>query len=89
MLEKRDAFTVEGKSYTDAYVVRVANLENNIQLRYGTEVYAPEKGLIYQEIQVMDTQCAYCCNGDLAFCNTLPWVEKAEKGVILKKRLLE
>lgn len=89
VLEKQAEYTSNGQLATDVFVVETANLQNNIQYRAGTEVYAPGKGLIYQEVQVMDTQCTFCCNGDFAFCNSLPWVEKAEKGLILKKRLVE
>lgn len=89
VLEKRAAYELPGRSVSDVFVVETAKLQNNIQFRTGLEVYAAGKGLIYQEIQVMDTQCNFCCNGDFAFCNTLPWVEKAEKGLILKKWLLE
>lgn len=89
VLEKRPEYSLPNRSYSDVFVVEIANLENNIQVRSGVEVYAPDKGLIYQEIQVMDTQCDYCCNGDFAFCNSLPWVEKAEKGLILRKWLVE
>ncbi len=89
VLEKRPDYSLNAQSYSDVFVVEIANLVNNIQLRSGMEVYAPDKGLIYQEVQVMDTQCEYCCNGDFAFCNSLPWVEKAEKGLILRKWLVE
>ncbi|PHN06606.1 hypothetical protein [Flavilitoribacter nigricans] len=89
VVERRAEFQLNGQSVPDVYVVRLADLENNIQYRSGYEVYAAGKGLIYQEIQVMDSQCEFCCNGDLGYCITLPWVEKAEKGLILKKRLLD
>lgn len=89
VLEQREAFEVAGQTFSDVYLVEVANFENKIEYRYGLEVYAPGKGLIYQELQVMDTQCEYCCNRDLGRCDPLPWIEKAEKGLILKKRLLQ
>lgn len=89
VVEKRPALQVADQSYGDVYVVELADFENKIEYRYGWEAYAPDLGLVYQEIWVLDTQCEYCCNRDLGACDPLPWVEKAEKGLILKMRLLQ
>lgn len=89
ILEYRDQYPVEGQTFSDVYLVQTADLENVIEYRYGLEVYAPDQGLIYQEIWVLDSQCELCCNGDIAGCTNLSWLERGEKGVILKKRLLE
>ncbi|MCB0629436.1 MAG: hypothetical protein R2824_18310 [Saprospiraceae bacterium] len=89
VLERRENYALEAASYSDVYLLELANFENLIEYRYGLEAYAPGKGLIYQEIWVLDTQCQYCCNGDFAACSALPWEEKAEKGLILRKRLIE
>jgi hypothetical protein len=89
VLERLATYQVENSSYSDVYVLELASFENLIEYRYGLEVYAPDKGLIYQEIWVLDTQCEFCCNGDFARCGGLPWEEKGEKGVILRKRLIE
>lgn len=86
--EKQAQYDLEGQQFSDVYLVELADFENKIEYRYGMEAYAPGAGLIYQEIWVMDTQCEFCCNRDLGACDPLPWVDKAEKGIILKKRLL-
>lgn len=89
IVEKRDQFLVDQQTYSDVFLVELANFENKIEYRYGLEAYAPNEGLVYQEIWVLDTQCERCCNNDLGACDPLPWVEKAEKGLILKKRLIK
>ena len=87
-MEKQDQYELEGQIYEDVFVVEIANFESRIEYRQGTEVYAPKIGLIYQEIQGMDTQCEYCCNLDLGACGPIAWVDKAEKGMIFRKRLI-
>lgn len=89
VLERREAYSLETVTYSDVYLLELANFENLIEYRYAIEAYAPDKGLIYQEIWVLDTQCDYCCGGDFATCGGVSWEEKAEKGLILKKRLVE
>ncbi len=70
--------------------VSLANAENAIEYRRATEQYARGVGLIYREWTVLDTQCRYCCGGDIgAACQALPWEEKAENGFILRQRLLD
>lgn len=89
IIDAPDAFSVAGRTYPDTRVVQIADFENKIEYRYGQEVYAPDIGMIYRELWVLDTQCEYCCNRDLAACDDLPWVEKAEKGVIVRQWLVE
>lgn len=72
-----------GFSYADAVFVQIADSEDNlIQHRRGFEVYAPNVGLVYRELYVLDTQCIEACAGQ-------PWEVKAEKGFIVRRSLLE
>lgn len=89
VLGKEAQFEVDGRTYSDVFLVELANFENKIEYRYGQEVYAPNVGMVYQEVWVIDTQCEYCCNRDLGACDPLPWTEKGEKGMILKRRLIQ
>jgi len=68
--------------------IQLANSENFIEYRQGKEHYAKNIGLIYRELQILDTQCEVCCNGDVGACIPLNWEQKAEKGFILRQRLL-
>lgn len=89
VIDRQDNYDLDGTIYSDVYLLELANFENLIEYRYATEAYAPDRGLIYQEVWVLDTQCDFCCGGDFAACGGFPWEEKAEKGLILKKRLVE
>ncbi len=64
----------------DVVNVQIANSENLIELRRGTEKYAKGIGLIYRELWILDTQCIEKCTGK-------PWTEKAEKGFIVKQKI--
>ncbi|MEM1320427.1 MAG: hypothetical protein AAGG75_09225 [Bacteroidota bacterium] len=57
-----------------------ADAENFIELRRSFERYARGVGLIYREMWILDTQ---------RISETDPWEEKAQKGFILKQRLIE
>lgn len=67
-----------GVRYPHALKITLAESESKIELRKGHEIYAYEVGLIYKELQIMDTQNI----------SDLPWEQKAEKGFILKQTLL-
>jgi hypothetical protein len=64
----------------DTVRIQQANTENFIELRYARETYVRGKGLAERELRILDTQ-----NID----DTRPWEEKAEKGFILRQRLVE
>ena len=71
-----------GFSYADAVFVQIADSGDNlIEYRRGYEVYAPNVGLVYRELFILDTQCIEACAGQ-------PWEEKAEKGFIVRQSLL-
>ena len=73
-----------GFSYADAVFVQIADSGDNLlEYRDGVEVYAPNVGLVYRELFVLDTQCLG------ADCDDIPWEVKAEKGFIVRQSLLE
>ncbi len=74
--------TVGTLTFDDVLTVREANNENLIELRRSNVKYAKGIGLIYRELWILDTQCIEACDGQ-------PWEEKAEKGFILKQRIIE
>lgn len=68
--------------FDDVVTVQEADSENLIELRSAVSKYARGVGLVYRELWILDTQCIDACAGQ-------PWEEKAEKGFILKQRLIE
>lgn len=74
--------------FDDVALIAHADSENLIEYRFAQEVFARHIGLIYAEIRILDTQCQACCNADFARCSNLPWTQKAEKGFIVKQRLI-
>lgn len=55
-------------------------------------VYARNVGLVFKELYVLETQCTDCDPGDVACviaCQQMPWEDKAEKGFIIRQRILE
>lgn len=72
-------------SFDSSLTVRQVDKENNIERRYSVEQYARGVGLIYKEMLILDTQC----DGNIANCIGVPWEQKAEKGFILRQRLLD
>ena len=82
--------TVSNENYPDVLTIQVADSENILEYRYGIERYAKDIGLIYRELQIIDTQCEICCANDTGeACDTLSWYDKGEKGLILRQRLIE
>ena len=83
------AFQMDNTSFPDVVEVALADNENLIERRFSKEVYARDLGLVFREMLILDTQCQVCCNGDFEACEGLDWEEKAEKGFILRQRLIE
>ena len=55
-------------------------------------IYAKGIGLVFRELWVLDSQCNSCEPADtecIIACQNLPWVDKAEKGFIVKETILE
>ncbi len=77
--------------YPDVSTLQQAQNENLIELRYSIEKYARGIGLVYREMQILDTQCIPNC--DLpnqppdCFCG-ISWEEKAEKGFTLRQTMI-
>lgn len=77
------------KTYDQLTLVEGADYENLLNRRLSIEGYAKNIGLVYREIEVFETQCQRCCNGDTGACLDLPWREKAEGGYIIKQWLVQ
>jgi len=80
----RASYNSNGFSEPNTVKVEIANSETLIEIRKGEEVYSLGKGLIYRELNVMDTQCG----GNPIDCAGINWIDKAEKGFIVKTRRL-
>ena len=72
--------TIGGVAYSEVSTIRNADSENLIELRYAQEKYARDAGLVERELRILDTQ---------QIDEFIPWEEKAEKGFILRQRLVE
>ena len=77
------------KTYDLLTLVEGADYENLLNRRLAIEGYAKNIGLVYRELEVFETQCQLCCNGDTGACLDLPWREKAEGGFIIKQWLVQ
>ena len=84
-----EAFDEEGLTFPDVLEVSMADNENLIERRFAREIYAKDIGLVYRELLILDTQCEVCCNLDFAVCEGIPWEQKAEKGFILRQKIIE
>jgi hypothetical protein len=80
-----EAGSVGDVNYDSLLVVEGADYENLLNRRLSIETYARHIGLVYRELEVFETQCQLCCNGDTGACLDLPWREKAEGGFILRQ----
>lgn len=87
-LSLADPFQVGDLLFDTVCSIQLADSENLVEYRQAKEHYAKNIGLVYRELQILDTQCEVCCNGDFAVCTTINWGQKAEKGFILRQRLL-
>jgi len=76
------ADTLGAFAFDSAAVVRSADSENLIELRFAEERYARGVGLYRRTLRILDTQCIEACQGQ-------SWEEKAERGFLLEQRLLE
>lgn len=83
-----EPLTLGAFQFPQTATVVPADSENLIERRFVKEQYARNVGLVYRELQLLDTQCNVCCNGNFADCENLPWELKAEKGFILRQRLI-
>jgi hypothetical protein len=74
--------SIGGLFFPEVLTVQEADDENLIELRRSFSHYARRTGLIYRERWILDTQCIAGCSGQ-------SWEEKAEKGFIVKQRIIE
>lgn len=80
VIEKMEGeVTLNRFTFKDVLTVLLVNNENLIEYRYGIEQYAKNVGLVYRELWILDTQ---------KIDPTLPWKQKAEKGFILKQKII-
>jgi hypothetical protein len=89
ILETGSLYELDTLRFEQHLIIQNADDENLIERRFALERYARGVGLITRELEILDTQCEVCCNSDFALCEGLPWLEKAEKGLILKQRLID
>jgi hypothetical protein len=68
--------------FPEVLTVQEAEDENLIELRRSFSQYARGTGLVYRERWILDTQCISACDGQ-------SWEEKAEKGFIVRQRIIE
>jgi hypothetical protein len=75
ILETDGVYTYGDRTFEDVVTVLQTDTENAIEKRYSIERFAKAYGLIYKEMWILDTQNI----------SDQPWVEKAERGFILKQ----
>lgn len=69
--------------YSDVTSILQADSENLLERRYALEKYARDTGLIYRELEILDTQTIDTIG------ENLPWEEKAQRGFKLTQQLLK
>lgn len=72
-----DQETINGQSYDDVVTITAVDREISIEKRFSQEKYARNVGLIYQRIEILDTQ-----NENVV----LPFEQRAERGFIVEIR---
>lgn len=85
MLAEGQPDSVGVMNFEEVLEIEQADNENLIELRESTEKYAKGVGLVYREMRILDTQCINT-NPD---CEFDPWEEKAERGFILKQKIID
>ncbi len=74
-------------SFDSVLVVTEVDDENVIEKRLSRTIYAKNIGLVYKEQWILDSQ--YCNSNPVPTdCETKPWVEKAEKGYVIRQTVL-
>ena len=59
---------------------------DKIHYRFSVEKYARNVGLVYKEMWILDNNC--CGFNDLGPCKDVAWEDKAEKGLILRQKVI-
>lgn len=74
-------------AFDSTLYVTEADDTNAYEKRFSRAIYAKHVGLVWREQWILDSQ--YCNQSPVpADCETRPWELKAEKGYILKQRIL-
>ena len=89
LYERFPSFQVGDNTYEDVIQVAMANVDGLVELRQANAFYAKGIGLVFEELIILDSQCILCCNNNTIACRDLLWVDKAEQGFILRKRLID
>ena len=89
--QKDPSMELAGKMFEDVITVQQADYtESSLEARLAQERYARNIGLIYREWFIADSQCQYCCNGNIGdACQAVPWPDRAEKGFWLQQTLVD
>ncbi|HQU60246.1 MAG TPA: hypothetical protein PLU64_13665 [Saprospiraceae bacterium] len=90
ILTQGEPLQLGGLHFDEVATVQNADSRNNaIEFRVATEQYAKGVGLVSRYLDILDTECRVCCNGDTGDeCQALPWEERAEKGFRLYQQLI-
>ncbi len=83
-----EALNLGQMEWEEVLTVEQANNENILERRYVLEHYVAGVGLVYREMDILDTGCRLCCDQDLGACEAIPWEERAEKGFQLRQWLM-
>lgn len=84
VLQDDRSITLEGVDYTGVVEVQQADHEDEINLRWSNELYAPNVGMIKREMRILSSQCVPNNN-----CNGTEWIDYAEEGFTLVQILVD
>lgn len=88
ILRALDEVTILDQTFQDVIEVLQVDESSAIERRFSVEKYAREIGLIQKEMEILDVSCKGIPQ-DPCPPESEPWVQKAEKGFILKQTLIE
>jgi hypothetical protein len=72
------SISILDETFDNVIKVLQTDIENAIERRYSSELYAPNKGMIFKEIIILDTQNI----------SNAAWEDKAERGYIVRQTLI-
>lgn len=81
ILSKDQMFSHEGIAVEEVVHIRQVNDTTNLELRFSEEFYAPNIGMVEKKLSILDCNC-------FGVDRNIPWEQKAEKGFILKQKLI-
>jgi hypothetical protein len=78
---------IGGFTFDSLLMITEVDETNIIERRWSTSTYAKGVGLVYREQWILDSQ--YCNSSPVpADCETRPWEQKAERGYILRMKIV-